>query len=217
MNTATPARLEPSLQALKTYEAGSSRGDLMPIDEEVRTSLDDPIHRSTLESQLLGALDTASILGQVYLLKQIALIGSSRAVAKVADRLSQTELTDPACRALEALPCPEAAGALRDRLPQLKGNARLGVVHVLGRKRDRESVRLLTGLLSNKDTSTAGAAAGALGRIGSPEAGHALTSHLSKAPTTQRASFAHAARDCADRLAQAGQAEAANALLKALG
>ena len=51
MNSASPSqesqppeaeRLERAFQSLQTYEAGSSRGLLVPIDEAVTASLKDP-------------------------------------------------------------------------------------------------------------------------------------------------------------------------------
>jgi len=217
MSTPTSTQLESVLQALKTYELGSNRGDLLPIDEAIRTSLDDPARRLALEGQLLDVLDGASSLGQVYLLRQLALIGSARAVATIADRLFHPELFDAACRTLEALPGRETGDALRQRLPRLAGNARLGAIQVLGRIRDAASVKPLAELLGNEDATAAGVAAAALGRIGSANAGRALADYWPNASEVQRKNLSHAVRDCADRLAQAGQTEAANTLLKTLG
>jgi HEAT repeat protein len=217
MSTPLTSPLEAALGALQSYELGSSRGDLLPIDEAVRASLDYPDERQALEKRLLDTLEEASSLGQAYLLRQLALIGSAAAVAQIAPRLSHPDLADPACRTLASLVCPEAATALRERLPQLSGEARIGAILALGHRRDAASVSALTAYLGSEDAALAGATAHTLGRIGSPEAGRALAETFANSPGTRRSHLSHAIRECADRLAQAGETAAANTLRQLLG
>jgi hypothetical protein len=208
--------LATALQALKTYELGSNRGDLLPIEQAVRFSLGDQARREVLEKNLLLALDDASVLGQVYLLKQLVFIGSARAIPKIAERLRHPDLADAACRTLAVLPAREAGEVLRRYLPSLTGMARFGAIHVLGRIRDTASVPMLTEWLTDNEPTLQSAAAAALGRIGTSGAARALADRFEKAPATQRPGLAHAIRECADQLTRAGEPSAAKNLLQRL-
>lgn len=216
MSPSTLNPLEAALQALRVYEPGSSRGDLLRIDAAVRSSFDHPARRRALEERLLSALEEASMLGQVYLLKQLARVGSERAIAKIADRLLRPELADEACRTLAVLPSRESGDALRQHLPRLAGNARIGAIHALGWLRDARSVEPLAVWCSGEEEATARAALTALGRIGTPDAAKVLMGCLPDAREAFRATLTEAAMDCADGLFEAGHTSEAQALVDAV-
>ncbi len=83
--------------------------------------------------------------------------------------------------ALERMPAPEAAQALRDALPRLCGALKVGVIGSLGVRHDSASVPALVALLGDADKTVARAAAYALGDIGSLEAAQALGQRLNNA------------------------------------
>ncbi len=57
--------------------------------------------------------------------------------------------------ALERIPAPEAAQAMRDALPQLSGKLKVGVIGSLGVRQDAASVPALAALLGDADPAVA--------------------------------------------------------------
>jgi HEAT repeat protein len=110
--------------------------------------------------------------------KRLGIVGSARAVPALAALLGDPELSHPARMALEAIPDPSAAEALRSALPRLEGSLLVGAVNSLGVLRDADSVPSLAALFSSGDLERVRAAADALGRIGNDEAAKALLGAL---------------------------------------
>ena len=116
--------------------------------------------------------------------------------------------------ALEAIPSEQAAKALRDSLPSLHGPAKAGVINSLGARREHKSVRVLARLLKDTDSSVAGAAAAALGNIGSTKAGATLRAFQPRAPEAIGQQVADAVLTCAERLRAGGARSAARCPLR---
>ena len=76
--------------------------------------------------------------------------------------------------AVERIPGPEAARAMRDALPKLRGNLKIGVIGSLGVRRDEASLPALTAFLDDADDAMVRAAALALGNLGTRQAAQAL-------------------------------------------
>ncbi len=191
-----PAPLDDAFSALRSYDQGSSRAALLPIDEAVVAALPDPADRLTLETRLLAALSAGgSSVALEYLCAKLTLIGSALAVPALAALLDQPALTTAARNALEAAPHPEATAALRAQLPKLAGLPLLGVVQSLGIRR---------------------AAAAALGEIGTPAAAAALRDFSARAPAVVAPALADALLVCAERLLAAGARAAAQSLYQLL-
>ncbi|MBE7500558.1 MAG: HEAT repeat domain-containing protein [Verrucomicrobiales bacterium] len=100
--------------------------------------------------------------------------GTARSVPALAALLRHPDLSHSARHALETMPFPEAAEALRAALARTTGLVQVGIADSLGKRGDKAAVPGLAGLLANGDTQVATAAAAALGRIGGPEAVRAL-------------------------------------------
>jgi HEAT repeat protein len=115
--------------------------------------------------------------------------------------------------ALERIPAPEAAQALRDALPQLDGELKIGVIGSLGARGDEESVPALAGLVGDADASVARAAAIALGAIGTPKAAQALA-HAQPNSDEAKLDTTDASLACAEGLLAAGDKAAALAIYK---
>jgi HEAT repeat protein len=147
-----------------------------------------------------------------YICRQLRLIGSAAAVPALAALLPDPHVSHAARIALEALPAPAPARALREALPRLEGPVRLGVVDSLGRLRDRDAVAALQPLVAEADAALAGAAAAALGRIGTLEAAAVLRPLLARAPEPLRPALAEAGLVCAGHLRDAGQPDLARTL-----
>jgi HEAT repeat protein len=211
------AALDQAFEALQAYDSGSSRAALLPIDVAVAAALGNTAERIQVERRLLAALQAKpSVVAREYLCRKLVLVGSAASVPALADLLADPDLAHVACIALEALPGPEAAQALRDRLPRLRGLHQAGAIASLGRRRDRASRPALARLLEEPDLAIAGAAAAALGNLGTPDAARTLRRFLPKSPEGARAAVADACLACAERLRTAGASAAARALYQAL-
>ncbi|MCX8091591.1 MAG: HEAT repeat domain-containing protein, partial [Verrucomicrobiae bacterium] len=212
------AAVDAALGALQTYDWGSSRAALLPLDEAVAAAHGSRATREALERRLLDALRRAtSVPAREYLCSQLALIGGKRSVAPLAERLAAPQLATAARHALEAIPDSSAVRALRRALPRLSGREKIGVITSLGVKRDAGSISALTKLLSEAEPQIADAAAWALGEIATPAAARALVRGLARAPAERRAHASAAALTCAERLAAAGHRGEVEALCRWLG
>jgi HEAT repeat protein len=196
-----PASLDLALKALETYDHGSGRGALMPLDDAIQVSLVTPEMQPVLERRLIEALEKSpSPVATEYISGKLALIGSKAAVPILAALLSDAKRREPARNALGLMPCTEAVQALRDSLAHLTGTARIGVIQTLGERRDTISVPELCLHLHSPDSQLAAAAAGALGQIGSVSAGGALREFLSRKPAGIGSVVADACLVCAGKL-----------------
>lgn len=205
------------IEALKTYDCGSSRAALLPIDEAVVACLGDESARELLERRLVAALKAGgSAVAHEYVCSKLVLIGSEFSVPSLAALLADAQLATAARNALEAIPHPDAAKALRDSLPKLDGLQKVGVIHSLGARRDAGSVRALNGLLRDANPQLAGAVVGALGNIGSTQAASALRAFVPKAPEAVRAELANALLVCAGQLQAGGRNSEARQLWQML-
>jgi HEAT repeat protein len=214
----TPAmNLDNALTALKTYDDGSARGVLMPIDEAVRASLNDPRARTELERQLVALLASAiSRVAKEYLCGKLVLIGSAHSVPVLAALLADPPLRHAAVKALEAIPDSASIKALRQNLSKRPGSPALSVIDSLGTRRDAGSVATLSAMLAHPDAQVAGAATAALGKIGTVAAARALLSFLPKAPPSLLREVANACLACAESLLIRGQKVKAAELYQAL-
>ena len=169
------AAVDKAFEALKTYDWGTDRNLLKPIDDAVVATHGDAAARKELETRLAAVLKTGvSRDAKDYVCRKLMVIGTAESVPTLAGLLADKDLSHMARYALERIPAPEAAQALRDALPKLSGALKVGVIGSLGVRRDAASVPALAALLADADKAVACAAACALGDIGNPEAAKAL-------------------------------------------
>jgi len=212
-----PGALAQALDALKTYDRGSGRAALLPLDGAVAAaSMNASPTRQQLEQQLAVILQAGgSAVAREYLCSKLALIGSARSAAALGALLDDPLLATAARNALQALAPTAAAQALRERLPHLQSLAKVGALNSLGHLGDAASTGPLTELLKDGEGEVAAAAA-ALGGIGSAQAGEALLDFYPKAPEALRLGTADALLNCAERLLEANQRAEAQALYQAV-
>lgn len=207
------AAVDRAFAVLETYDHGSSRGPLVPLDQAVIASLVDATAQRALEQRLIAVLGKRlSPVASEYVCGKLALIGSRAAVPALATLLQDQDRGEAARNALEMMCCAETVQALRESLSRLEGDARLGVIHSLGVKRDPLSIPELCLLLHSPDVDLASAAAAALGRIGNESAAGALRESISKVPITIRSEVADACLVCAERLIVEGRGDEARRL-----
>ncbi|HVR73102.1 MAG TPA: HEAT repeat domain-containing protein [Planctomycetota bacterium] len=165
------------------------------------------------EQKLIAVLKSdAPIFEKAKACQRLAVVGSKEAVPALAKLLEDEKIAHYARFALEPIPDPSVDTALRAALAKLEGNLLVGVINSIGTRRDAGALEALTGLVGKSKPEIQGAAVGAVGRIGTPEAASVLTQHLSAAAEPLRPVVAEATLACAEQLLATGKSEAALAL-----
>jgi HEAT repeat protein len=201
--------LDQAFDALKTYDWGTDTAVLTPIEQAVIASHGDAAVRKDLESRLTAVLSTgASRDAKDYVCRKLMVIGTAQAVPYLSALLPDADLSHMARYALEGIPAPEAAQALRDALTKVANLQKIGVISSLAQRRDEASVSALAGLLTDSDAAVARAAAIALGEIGTSEAAKALAAAKPSAPPAEKAAVDARLACAEDLLAQGKKAEA---------
>jgi HEAT repeat protein len=195
------AAVDKAIAALKTYDYGTDRDTLKPIDEAVIASYGNTSARKELEGKLVAVLgESVSRDANDYCCRILRVVGSADCVPALAALLENKELAHSARYALQSIPDPAAGKALRDALPKLSGSLKIGVIGSLGARRDVEAVAAMDECLNDTDEATAQAAAHALGAIGSIDAAKALTDFAPKSGALVRPAVIDARLECAERL-----------------
>lgn len=195
--SALSPEVEAAFAALTRYDRGSPRGELVPLDEAVKRSLGRPPEMARLEERLSRVLQSdAPLPAKEFVCRKLTFLGSAQCVMALAPLLEVTDLADAARSVLEALPCEEAAAALRASLAKLKGTTLAGAVTSLGARCDQASAPLLIPLLRNADPRVVEATVVALGRIGGSEAAEALRAWQPEPPAAMRHLAADALLEC---------------------
>jgi len=208
--------LDQAFEALKTYDWGTDRKLLNPIDDAVVAAHDDAAARKELETRLAAQLNTdISRDAKDFVCRKLMFIGTPASVPALAELLPQEENSHMARYALERIPAPKAAAALRDALPKLNGKLKIGVIGSLGVRKDRASVPALAALLTDSDQAIVRAAALALGDIGTKKAAEALAKAKPTALEAKRAA-ADASLLCAETLLAKGRKAIALVVYKQL-
>jgi HEAT repeat protein len=208
--------LDEAFDALITYDWGDDPKVLKPIDEAVVTTRDNPAARKELETRLIGTLKTdVSRDAKDYICRKLRVIGTAAAVPALAEMLGQEENSHMARYALERMPAAQAAQALRDAVPKLSNQLKVGVIGSLGSRQDGASVAIIAESLKDADESVARSAALALGAIRTPDAAKALQAASTTSAVVQSA-VTDASLACAEALLAAGNKAQALALYKSL-
>ena len=159
------------------------------------------------EARLIAVLQSAdaSRKDKIDACRKLAIIGGKDSIAPLAALLGNEELSHNARYALEPNPDAAVDAAFRDALGRLQGMPLVGVIGSIGVRRDAKAVDALAQKLSDADPLVARAAARALGKIGTTEAGNALQQALPKASAENRLDFCEGLFRCAETLAANGQ------------
>src|SRR5690348_1117680 len=100
-NPANDTAVRGAFVDLQSYDQGSDRGGLLPIDEAVAASLMDAWTQRAMESQLLKALRTCrSAVAGEFICSKLALIGSEASVPALARLVADPQLSTSARNAL---------------------------------------------------------------------------------------------------------------------
>jgi type 1 glutamine amidotransferase/HEAT repeat protein len=199
-----PLSVEQAFEQLRAYDYGQNRRPLAMLELEIARSTADPKQGRKMAERLAAVLTDAkaTLAAKRFVCQWLPLVASDAQVPVLAKMLDTAETADMARRAIEAIPGEASAGALRQALGRLKGDALVGVVNSLGARRHARATAMLAELLRAPDKAVAAAAATALGQIGGQEAMAALE----KAEDGADAALLDALRDAQLRAAASGGA-----------
>ncbi|MCC7086312.1 MAG: HEAT repeat domain-containing protein [Pirellulales bacterium] len=196
--------LDQAFESLKSYDWGTDRKAIAPIEEAALAAAKDDAARASLETRLADVLTTeVSRDAKDFVCRQLMIVGTAASVPILAELLSNQDLSHMARYALERITAPEAGAALRTALPKLSGALKIGAMSSLGARQDGESVPLLAELLADSDGEIARGAALALGAIRTAQAAKALSSAQPKSAEV-KAAIADASFSCAEALLAQG-------------
>jgi len=156
---------------------------------------------------------------RVWLLKQLQFIGRAECVDAVLSQLDDKDslVRDAARRALAHNPSPEAGVKLRQRLKATTDTKfKAALINALDFRAEEANIPVLSGELRNSDSTVAGAAAHALGKLGTPPAAQALAAARRNARGDARLRISDGYLLCADRLLRSGKIAEAAAAYKEL-
>jgi len=210
--------MEQLLEKVKAYDFGQSRASLTELEDVIRKAYGDQAEMGKCEAALAAVLESdAKYAGKQWVCRQLSIIGTAACVPALAKMLTNDELADMARYALERIPGRESGMALRDALGKTSGKTRIGIINTIGERGYQGSAGSLVEFLGSSDKATACAAAAALGKIGGADAAAALKAAKDKADGDLKAAVLDAYLQCADKMAAAGEKDAAMAIYTELG
>ena len=196
------AILSAPYDAIQEYDFGKTRRALAAIEEEIRSVPTSSFPE--IEARLLEALESpkTTFAGRQFVCRMLRRIGSAKSVPALAKMLDDKKLSHMARFALQYMAAPEAGAALREALPKLDGDLKIGVIGSLGQRGDHEAVPAIAELIAG-DTDIARAAIDSLGRIGGSDAAEALA--RARVPASLKPARDNAYLMCADKMLAEGQ------------
>lgn len=105
----------------------------------------EPAQRPAMEAKLLAALAAPGLtpVGQLFVCRMLALIGTAKCVPAVAALLHDNATADAARFALDAIEDPAVDAAYRGALGKLGGNAKAGLIGSIAQRGDRGALEAL--------------------------------------------------------------------------
>jgi HEAT repeat protein len=209
-------KFESSLEALKTYQFGDSRSALSEIESLVAQTMDQA-DKNMIASRLAEILDSdVSFATRQFVCQQLRVIGNEEQIPVLTKLLLEAEYTNIAVFALETMPSLKVDETFRNSLTNLKGQAKITVINALGERRDKNSIGILSPLLSDSDLEIAESAALALGKIGTFDSGTEIKEAMDKANGEWRSYIVKYYLMCANNMEARGESESAVKIYKEL-
>lgn len=211
-----PTTLDAPFQALAAYDWGADAAPLSAIDAAVMAAHADKGLRGDLEKRFAGLLGAdTSRAAKDYVCRKLMMIGTAASVPALAALLGDQDDSHMARFALERIPGPEAAAALRKALGTVSDARKIGVISSLASRRDTACVTVLATLLKGSPL-LAIPAADALGTIQSAEAVAALAAADPFATKGVGEAVVNARLACAEALLASGKRNDALAIYQGL-
>lgn len=164
--------VEEAWKALPQYEYGQDMAALLTVDRAVIEAARSPQARAACAARLAAVLvsERATAAAKQYVCLKLRDVGTAAEVPLLAKLLEQPQTSQIARYALEAIPGPEAAAALRAALTKLEGQELVGVINSIAARRDVAALPTLEQLADSPDGQVASAAIWALGNLGDQRA-----------------------------------------------
>ena len=170
-----PANWQSALTILRTYNYGSDRAALFPIEAAVQAGLKDPGARQTVGQALESLLqESLPVPAFEFVCRQLALLKWEKAVPKVAPFLTDPHRQYAARLLLETIGGPSVVSTIQAAVSSTQGSLRAGLLTSLGRLKAESAVPLLERMAAEPNPEVAEAAVWALGQIGTLAAAKAL-------------------------------------------
>lgn len=199
------------------YQSGDDVQPLRQIEVLLRDAQKNPALRKTLEGELLPLLGPdATLEARRFACQQLAVMGSTAALPRLAALLSRERDASYACLALANYPPGPADEMLRQALLTNRGGARLQIIDTLGDRRDPKAVPALAAIVRENEFAPTRAAIIALAKIGNRSAREALAALRATAPAELERWFTEADLRIAEQLVLARQRRAAIAIYERL-
>jgi HEAT repeat protein len=209
--------LDEILKQAAAYDYGQSREALTELTDVIQRAYSSPEQLKEIEKSLLEFLQSdATLASKQFVCKQLSIIGTQDAVPVLAAMLSDANQADMARYALERINGEAVDAALLEALSQTTGKTRVGIINTVGMCKDPKSAVAIGSLIDDADSETAGAAASALGRIGTDDAAAILAQAKDKTTGGLHAAVLDAYLACADRFLAQGEKTKAVAIYKEL-
>lgn len=165
------------------------------------------------EAALIGVLQSdAGFVDKQEACRALRQKGTDASVPALAALLTDKDLSHMARYALETMMTPAAGEALRKAIGLTDGAPKAGVITSLGVRRDDEAVEAIASALASPDVDVARAAAGALGRIGTPAAVERLLAFSGEAPDRVKPAVAEGLLAAGDYMCRDGKSPEAAAI-----
>ncbi|UCE50338.1 MAG: HEAT repeat domain-containing protein, partial [Phycisphaerales bacterium] len=208
--------LDEALEKLKTHRFGRNQEALDFLRETAVTSHSDPALRKKLNDGLVRILDSvAAYDAKQFVCRQLTLTATEEHIPALTRHLGDEKITHLALYVLTHIDSPKVDKVLLSALETTTGNARLGIITMLGNRRCADAVKPLGKLMISGDEETSVAAISALGRIGTDAAYsqfllYDVIDDLPKKHShAETMAFAQANLDFADRFLADGKTEQA--------
>jgi HEAT repeat protein len=211
------ATLDKAFETLKIYDWGDDPQTLKPIDQAIIVTHGDAPARKALEKRLVDAL-TGGISRSAldYVCRRLRIVGTRQSIEALAALLPEEETSHIARYALERIPDEKAVEVMRDSLPKVSSKLKPGIIGSLGKRRDKNSIQVISKLLGDSDIQVAKAAAESLAMIGTPAAAKELSKFAKKASANMKLPVADACLICAEQFLANGEKSEAVALYNEL-
>jgi len=206
------------LQQVAGYDYGNSRESLTTLSDILRKAANDKAQMAEYEKAMLKVLvdKNTSFAARQYLCKELSIMGTDASVPTLAKMLRKSETADIARYALERIPGAVVDAELIKAISKTKGTVKIGVINSVGNRRIAAATAVLKNALKDKNAAIAGAAAAALGKIGTAETATILGEALVAAEGSLRADIVDAYLQNAAHFVQAGEKNNAQSIYQML-
>ena len=206
------------LEQVAAYDFGDSRESLTGLSDILRTSVNDQAQMAEYEKAMLKVLTAkeTSFASKQYLCKELSIMGTDASVRTLAKMLRKKETSDIARYALERIPGETVDAELVKALKKSKGTSKIGVMNTIGNRGIVSAASGLKKALGDKNPAVAGAAASALGRIGTHETATILGDALASAQGSLREDIVDAYLDNAVAFIKADEKNNAQSIYQLL-